>query len=331
MIVRFVDVKPGDFSEIGVKGVCLGEMTQKGLNVPPGFIIPAEVGRRLRDSGGHLPDALMEEIGAAVADLERQTGKRFGGSKPLLLSVRSGAAVPMPGMMDTIINLGMNTEVIKSMEETEDEHFVFDCYRRFLQLYGQVAMGVKATSFEKALQDTLNRAGVFSEEDLEPSQLRRLTDNYTKLIRKAAGRSVPADPNVQLREAIEGIFRSWDNPRATVYRRLHRIPDDIGTAAIVQAMVFGNRGDNCASGLVVTRDPIAGTNQLFGEYLLYSQGEDVLSGTRTPKKIHELQGDMYDIYQEGTGNRVHRRGRHAVPPPDSPGHVYRPGQDQNHR
>lgn len=298
MIINLEHGKREEFESIGLKGACLGEMSQLGLNIPPGFVVTTRAGMVTEgDVGFH--EKIIEDAKAAIVELGKKTGRRFGGSNsPLLVSVRSGSAVSMPGMMDSILNLGMNEKTIQALlEETGDERFVYDSLRRFLQAYGQVVLNIRTSEFDKVLQENLSRIGVFSEEGLNALQMKRLSEGFLKIIKKA-GHEIPEDPIEQLTSAVAGIFDSWMNPRAVVYRKLHRISDTIGTAAIVQAMVFGNMSENSASGVVVTRDPIAGTRQLFGEYLMMSQGEDVLSGSRIPRKIKQLQEDMPVAYNE---------------------------------
>lgn len=298
MIINLENGRREEFEKIGLKGACLGEMSRLGLNVPPGFVVTTGAASTVAGGEG-FGEALVDEIKSAIETLERKTGRWFGGgAPPLLVSVRSGSAVSMPGMMDSILNLGFNEKTLEAlMDETGDERFVYDCYRRFLQSYGQVVLGIRITEFDKTMQDTLNRHGVFSEEGLNGAQMKRLAESFSKIIKKT-GSDVPDNPMEQLITAVSAIFRSWMNPRAVVYRKLHRISDDLGTAAIVQAMAFGNMSENSAAGVVVTRDPIVGTRQLFGEYLMMSQGEDVLSGSRIPRKIKQLQEDMPTAFNQ---------------------------------
>ncbi len=281
-----------------MKGLSLAEMTALGLNVPPGFIIPTDAGFDILKGNIDIRE-LLYEVRSEVSRIENTMDRWFASRNPLLLSIRSGASVMMPGMMDTILNVGMNREVIASLlDEGMSEYFVFDCYRRFTRMYGETVLGIKPYKFDAATQDMLNHAGMFSEEEFDSNHHRKLADNYREIIRKETGSSIPDNPYDQVKEAIVAVIRSWENPRAVVYRNLRRISHDLGSAVIVQGMVFGNLDDRSASGVVTTRDPIVGAKQLFGEYLLRSQGEDVLAGTRTPKKISELQGDLFPVYSE---------------------------------
>ncbi|MCD6523034.1 MAG: pyruvate, phosphate dikinase [Candidatus Diapherotrites archaeon] len=283
---------------LGGKGANLAEMTNIGLPVPQGFTITTEVCREYSDLG-RLPDGLMEEVKEAMRYIEEKSGKKFGDpTNPLLVSVRSGAPISMPGMMDTILNLGLNDETVKTLAEKAGEKFAYDCYRRLLQMFGEVVMGVEANEFESAIQKKKHDYGVETDQELPPKAFMELVEEFKSIIKNATNKEFPQDPNEQLRMAIEAVFRSWNNPRAKVYRKLNNIPDDMGTAVNVQMMVFGNFGDNSGTGVAFTRNPATGENKLYGEYLINAQGEDVVAGIRTPKPISELEKDMPEIYQQ---------------------------------
>ena len=283
----FQEARGGDKMLLGGYGYGLVEMTSLGLPVPPGFVVTTEVCKAYYDDGGRMPEGLMGEIRAKIAEVERETGKRFGGEdRPLLFSVRSGAPFSMPGMMDTILNLGLNDKTTERVAEiTRNERFAYDSYRRLIQMFGKVAMGADASSFEKVLEERRKRAGVKMDIDLSPDELRSVASDFKKIVKDQTGREFPQDPFVQLEMAVEAVLKSWNNERAKEYRKYYRISEDLGTAVNIQSMVFGNYGDTSGSGVGFTRNPSTGENRLFGEYLPNSQGEDVVAGVRTPVKL----------------------------------------------
>ena len=274
---------------LGGKGAGLAEMTKLGLPVPPGFTISTEACRVML-SEGELPEQMWKEVDEAVARLEEKTGRTFGaGPVPLLLSVRSGAVFSMPGMMDTVLNLGCNEEVVRALEEwSGDAHFAWDVYRRFLQMYGDVVLGVPDRHFQAVLSELRGKRGVDSDADLTADDLRDAAGRFKALIREHADRPIPSDPREQLRGAIEAVFHSWNNRRAIDYRRIHGIPDDLGTACNVQMMVFGDLGDDSGTGVCFTRDPATGAPEPFGDYLPRAQGEDVVAGIRNTFSLDQL-------------------------------------------
>ena len=269
---------------LGGKGANLAEMAGIGLPVPPGFTITTEVCTAFYDQGRSYPDALQAQVGTAIAQIEKETGARFADAdNPLLVSVRSGARASMPGMMDTVLNLGLNDATAAGLaKRAEDTRFAYDSYRRFIQMYADVVMGVDHGLFEDALEEMKLRHGVFDDTGLTGENLVALVDIYKQIVSDEAGEEFPQEPHDQLWGAIGAVFTSWMNARATTYRRLNNIPASWGTAVNVQAMVFGNMGDDCATGVAFTRDPSTGENSFYGEYLINAQGEDVVAGIRTP-------------------------------------------------
>ena len=286
---------------LGGKGANLCEMTQIGLNVPPGFVITTEACLEYLDGNG-LPEGLMAEVRAQLDDLEKSTGKTFGrGDDPLLVSVRSGSALSMPGMMDTILNLGLNAETLKGLiEQTGDERFAYDAYRRFIQLFGKVALGIDDEHFDEHFDAVKQRVGVKADVGLAAEHLKEISELFLEVVRTQAGRDFPEDVYEQLQLAVEAVFRSWMGKRAVDYRREFNITPDManGTAVNVCTMVFGNKGDDCATGVGFTRNPGTGENEMFGEYLTNAQGEDVVAGIRTPKPIAELESEMPEQYAQ---------------------------------
>ncbi len=282
---------------LGGKGANLAEMTNLGIPVPPGFTISTEVCTYYYKNNHTYPQGLTQEVQEALSRLEKIMGRRFGDpEKPLLVSVRSGAAISMPGMMDTVLNLGLNDVTVEGLaKETGDPRFAYDCYRRFLAMYGDVVLGLKPETeddidpFEEIIDDLKKSRNVQFDNQLSPDDLKELVDRYKALIKDRLGKEFPQDPMEQLWGAIGAVFGSWDNPRAIAYRELNDIPDDMGTAVNVQVMVFGNMGDDCATGVAFTRNPATGENVLYGEYLVNAQGEDVVAGIRTPQPINKLQ------------------------------------------
>ncbi|MFU1795521.1 pyruvate, phosphate dikinase [Paenibacillus azoreducens] len=285
---------------LGGKGANLAEMTNTGLPVPPGFTITTEVCREFYRSGRRLPAGLLEEALAALVELEEEQDRVFGHvERPLLVSVRSGAVTSMPGMMDTILNLGLNDETVEGLAKlTDNRRFAYDCYRRFVQMYGSVVYNIEAVHFERLIQKEKQLAGCMEDQQLSVESLMSLIEQFKNLIEIRIGRSFPQDVKQQLQGAIEAVFISWSSPRAKVYRKVHHIPEDQGTAVNVQSMVFGNMGETSGTGVLFTRNPSTGEDVMFGEFLMNAQGEDVVGGTRTPCPIAELQEAMPDAYKE---------------------------------
>ncbi len=286
---------------LGGKGANLAEMTNLGLPVPPGLTITTEVCMDYINSGNKMPQGLMDEVKQALSDVEQQTGKKFGDSEnPLLVSVRSGARVSMPGMMETILNLGLNDETVEAMVKlTNNPRFCYDSYRRFLTMFGSVAWEMdRQKYFESEVEKLKEKEGVKEDTQISAQGWKSLILIYKNIIKEVTGREFPQDPFVQLQEAIEAVFRSWNIPRAVAYRTMNKIDHNFGTAVNVQTMVFGNMGDDCATGVSFTRNPATGENKFYGEYLTNAQGEDVVAGIRTPKPICELETEMPDLYRQ---------------------------------
>ncbi|MDN5347481.1 MAG: pyruvate, orthophosphate dikinase [Clostridia bacterium] len=285
---------------LGGKGANLAEMTNIGLPVPPGLTITCEACNEYNRRGKEFPDGLEEELDQRLKEVEALAGKKFGDAQnPLLVSVRSGAPVSMPGMMDTILNLGLNDTSLQGLiANTQDERFALDCYRRFIQMFGNVVLGIDHVKFEAILEKHKERLGVQFDHELTPPALQEIIAEYKDLVENESGRPFPQDPREQLRMAIRAVFDSWDNPRAVVYRKINKIPDDYGTAVNVQTMVFGNMGPTSGTGVAFTRNPSTGEKGIYGEYLLNAQGEDVVAGIRTPKPIAELKQEMPDVYHK---------------------------------
>jgi pyruvate,orthophosphate dikinase len=298
---------------LGGKGAGLAEMTNAGLPVPPGFTITTEACNDYFAAGEKLPDGLWDDVLEAVKAVEAETGKGFGDPKnPLLVSVRSGARFSMPGMMDTVLNLGLNEQTLHGLVElTGNERFGWDAYRRFIQMFGRIVLGVDAGRFDHALEAARATHGAKADTDLDAAALRDLTTTFKGIVREAAGREFPSDPKEQLDLAIKAVFGSWFGRRAFDYRREMKIPDDLGTAVNVVTMVFGNMGDDSGTGVAFTRDPNTGEKSLYGEYLTNAQGEDVVAGIRTAPKIAQMQQDMPEVYAEfqRIGERLERHYR----------------------
>ncbi len=277
----------GDRNLLGGKGANLAEMASIGLPVPPGFTISTEMCARYYEEGERFPDSLREEVAQGIAHIQGITGRRFGDiADPLLVSVRSGARVSMPGMMDTVLNLGLNDETVEGLAAgSGDPRFAWDSYRRFIQMYADVVLGLDHGAFEEALEIAKEDKGVHLDTDLEAGDWQRLVARYKELVEEQQGRPFPQDVHEQLWGAVGAVFGSWQSERAKVYRRLHDIPHDWGTAVNVQAMVFGNMGDTSATGVAFTRDPSTGERAYYGEYLINAQGEDVVAGIRTPQYL----------------------------------------------
>ena len=286
---------------LGGKGANLAEMTNIGLPVPPGFTITTEVCTEYYEQGKRLPVGLMDEVAAAVSDVEKQMERSFGGAtKPLLVSVRSGSKFSMPGMMDTVLNLGLNPVTVQALiEETGDARFVYDSYRRFIMMFSDVAFGLSKHEFDQEIFQTYKqKVGAKTDLDLTADQLKEVSQLFLDHVKQHAGREFPTDVWDQLSLSVEAVFRSWNNDRAIVYRRTEKIPDEIGTAVNIQSMVYGNAGDDCGTGVAFTRDPSNGEKALYGEYLMNAQGEDVVAGVRTPVPISELEKQNPEVYAE---------------------------------
>ena len=285
---------------LGGKGANLAEMTKLGLPVPQGFTISTEACTKYYEDGKTIDDAIVAEIYEAIAKTEEIAGKKFGDAEnPFLVSVRSGARASMPGMMDTILNLGLNDIAVEAVaKKTNNPRFAYDSYRRFIQMFSDVVMGIEKSKFEEILDAAKAAKGVKLDTELDAEDLKNIVANYKVLYKKEMGVEFPQDAKEQLMEAVKAVFRSWDNPRAIVYRRLNDIPGSWGTAVNVQAMVFGNMGDDCGTGVAFTRDPATGEKKLYGEYLMNAQGEDVVAGIRTPQPISSLHETMPAVYDQ---------------------------------
>ncbi|HEX9044676.1 MAG TPA: pyruvate, phosphate dikinase [Candidatus Limnocylindrales bacterium] len=285
---------------LGGKGAGLAEMTNAGLPVPPGFTITTEACNDYFAAGEELPGGLWDDVLAAVAEVEAETGKGFGdATNPLLVSVRSGAKFSMPGMMDTVLNLGLNERTLEGLVAlTGNERFGWDAYRRFIQMFGRIVMGVDGERFDNALDEAKQARGVTQDTELDAAALREVVDSYKRIVRESAGRDFPTDANEQLDLAVKAVFASWFGKRARDYRTSQKIPHDLGTAVNVVTMVFGNMGDDSGTGVAFTRDPNTGEKVLYGEYLVNAQGEDVVAGIRTPATISQLERDMPGAYAE---------------------------------
>ncbi len=285
---------------LGGKGAGLAEMTGLGLPVPQGFTVSTEACTRYYEDGQMIAPEIVGQIDEALAKVEEINGKKLGDANdPFLVSVRSGARASMPGMMDTILNLGLNDETVLGLaKKTNNERFAYDSYRRFIQMFSDVVMEVEKPKFEAILDAVKEENGAKLDTDLTADNLKEVVKRYKALYLKEKGTEFPQNPKEQLMEAIKAVFRSWDNPRAIVYRRLNDIPGDWGTAVNVQAMVFGNMGNDCGTGVAFTRDPSTGEKRLYGEYLINAQGEDVVAGIRTPHPIDKLKEDMPEVYDQ---------------------------------
>jgi len=285
---------------LGGKGAGLAEMTNAGVPVPPGFTISTEVCRWYYAHGRTLPQGFEAQQDAALAQLERRMAKTLGEARdPLLVSVRSGAKFSMPGMMDTVLNLGLNDRSVHGLaERTGNSRFAWDCYRRFLQMFGSVVLGLEKRDFEEHLESFKRRRKAKTDQDLSTADLEKLVGEFKALVRKRTGREFPQEPREQLTLARDAVFRSWMNDRAIYYRKQNRISDDLGTAVNVQAMVFGNMGETSATGVGFTRNPATGENQFYGEYLTNAQGEDVVAGVRTPHPISDLEREMPSAFRQ---------------------------------
>ncbi|WP_322821003.1 pyruvate, phosphate dikinase [Chloroflexus sp.] len=284
---------------LGGKGAGVAEMTRTGVPVPPGFTITTEACNAYYENGQQFPEGMWEQVLEGLKDIESQTGKRFGDpSNPLLVSVRSGAKFSMPGMMDTVLNLGLNQQTREGLARlTDNPRFAADAYRRFVQLFGKIVLGVDGDRFEHEMDEAKGH-GQRQDTDLTTEELLTLADKFKAIIKEDVGVDFPEDPFEQLRAAIAAVFRSWNGRRAVDYRRVNKIPDNLGTAVNVQAMVFGNMGNDSATGVAFTRNPSTGEPEIFGEYLVNAQGEDVVAGIRTPQPISKLAQEMPEVYEQ---------------------------------
>ncbi len=285
---------------LGGKGANLAEMTVLGMPVPQGFTISTEACTQYYKDGREINADIQAEIYEYLAKMEKISGKKFADpTNPLLVSVRSGARASMPGMMDTILNLGLNDTVVEGLAKlTNSPRFAYDSYRRFVQMFSDVVMELSKTEFEKIIEAKKQEKGVKMDTELDADDMKDLVKKFKAFYKAQKGEDFPTEPKVQLMEAVKAVFRSWDNPRANVYRRMNEIPYDWGTAVNVQAMVFGNSGDKSGTGVAFTRNPATGEKALFGEYLINAQGEDVVAGIRTPFPISHLQQDMPEVYNQ---------------------------------
>jgi len=288
---------------LGGKGCELAEMTNLGVPVPPGFTITTEAWAAYSTGGRKYPTGLWTQVEAALAKLEAAVGLKFGdASRPLLVSVRSGARASMPGMMDTVLNLGLNDRTVVGLAKwTRNERFAWDCYRRFLTIFGDVVLGIERRAFDEMLDRAKADAGARTDADLQPEPLKALVAEFKRLVQARTGKPFPQDPSEQLRLAVAAVFDSWFAKKAVDYRRIHQLPDDWGTAVTVMAMVFGNLGDTSGTGVCFTRDPASGERRFFGEFLVNAQGEDVVAGIRTPQPIAALDDSMPKVYAELVG------------------------------
>ncbi len=300
-------------SELGGKGYGLVEMTKLGLPVPPGIVITTNMCNEFFKRGGKLWPELEAAILAKVSELERRTGKRFGDeTSPLLVSVRSGAPVSMPGMMDTVLNLGINERVTAVLaRKTGDERFAYDTYRRFIQLFGKIVMGIPGEKFDAVLEKHKQAKGAKSDMDVDAAGWREVAKQYNELIKREAGKPVPQDPKEQLLMAVGAVFGSWWNKRAIEYRKIYKVPDSLGTAVNIVTMVYGNLDDKSGTGVAFTRDPSSGARELYGEFLMRAQGEDVVAGIRTPEQVERLNKELPNAYKElvSTAEKLERHFR----------------------
>ncbi|MBQ6929132.1 MAG: pyruvate, phosphate dikinase, partial [Oscillospiraceae bacterium] len=285
---------------LGGKGANLAEMTRLGMPVPMGFTITTEACTDYYESGKKISDEIEKEIFTYLEKLEAITGKEFGNPEnPLLLSVRSGARASMPGMMDTILNLGLNDEVVEGLGKlTNNRRFALDAYRRFIQMFSDVVMGIPKSLFDEALESLKTVRGIEFDHEMSPADLESLVASFKAIYEKEIGEAFPKEPKKQLLSAVKAVFSSWQNPRAVYYRRMNDIPSSWGTAVNVQSMVFGNMGNDCGTGVAFTRNPSTGENKLYGEFLMNAQGEDVVAGIRTPQSIDEPAKVIPEAYNQ---------------------------------
>ena len=312
-VYLFKEADGDDKAKFGGKGANLAKMTSWGMPVPEGFTITTEACTKYYEDGETISGEITEQIFEALAKVEKDAGKKFGDEEnPFLVSVRSGARASMPGMMDTILNLGLNDVSVKGLaRKTNNPRFAYDCYRRFIQMFSDVVMGSSKSSFEKIIDELKEEKGVKMDTELTAEDLQELIAKFKKFYKEDQGQDFPQDPKVQLIEAVKAVFRSWNNPRAIVYRRMNDIPSSWGTAVNVQSMVFGNMGDTSGTGVAFTRDPATGEKRLFGEYLMNAQGEDVVAGIRTPMTIDHLKETNPDVYKKfvDIANRLEQANR----------------------
>src|SRR4026209_293107 len=302
LIYTFAEGNAGMRALLGGKGAGLAEMTNAGLPVPPGFTITTEACNAYYEAGKELPDGLWDDVIAHMKQLEEQTGKGFGDPKnPLLVSVRSGAAFSMPGMMDTVLNLGLNPETVEGLIAlTGNERFAWDAWRRFVAMFGRIVLDLKAEDFDEPFDEAKHKAKAKLDTDLTADQLRQVGDRFRKIVEEKTGEPFPTDPYRQLELAVRAVFDSWFGKRAHDYREFNKIPHDLGTAVNVVTMVFGNMGADSGTGVAFTRDPNTGERAIFGEYLTNAQGEDVVAGVRTPAKISQMRDELPEVYQQFT-------------------------------
>jgi pyruvate,orthophosphate dikinase len=285
---------------LGGKGAGLAEMTKIGVPVPPGFTIVTQVCNYYYRHNKKLPIDFQNQFEQAISKLEKASGKKFGDNKnPLLVSVRSGSKFSMPGMMDTILNLGLNDITVEALSsQSNNPRFAYDSYRRFIMMFSDVVLGIDKSEFEEFLHKLKDAKKIKYDYEVSYIDLKDLIDKYKKLVKAKIGKDFPQDVLTQLAMARDAVFKSWNNPRAITYRQINKIPDNLGTAVNVQAMVFGNMGDNCATGVGFTRNPSTGKKEFYGEYLINAQGEDVVAGVRTPQPIINLKKDMPKVFKQ---------------------------------
>ncbi|HRF36495.1 MAG TPA: pyruvate, phosphate dikinase, partial [Clostridia bacterium] len=299
-VYLFMEADGNNRALFGGKGANLAEMTRLGMPVPQGFTITTEACTQYYNDGEKINDDIIAEIFEKLTEVEKMAGKKFGDKKnPFLVSVRSGSRASMPGMMDTILNLGLNDISVEGLSElTGDPRFAYDCYRRFIQMYSDVVIGVGKSAFEKIIDELKEAKGVKMDTELTADDLKELIAKFKAYFKADQGVDFPQDPKEQLIGAVKAVFRSWNNPRAIVYRRMNDIPSDWGTAVNVQSMVFGNMGDTSGTGVAFTRNPSTGEKKLYGEYLMNAQGEDVVAGIRTPMSIDQLAETNKEVYEQ---------------------------------
>ena len=299
-VYRFSEGDASMRALLGGKGANLAEMTGLGMPIPQGFTVTTEACTNYYDNGQNISEEIKTQIFEALAWLEEYNGKKFGdNSDPLLVSVRSGARASMPGMMDTILNLGLNDVAVEGFAaKTGNPRFAYDSYRRFIQMFSDVVMEVSKSEFEKIIDEVKATKGVKYDTELTAEDMKELITRFKAFYKESKGEEFPQDPKVQLMEAVKAVFRSWNNPRAIVYRRMNDIPGSWGTAVNVQSMAFGNMGDDCGTGVAFTRDPATGAKGLFGEFLTNAQGEDVVAGVRTPMHIQEMSEKFPEAFEQ---------------------------------
>src|SRR5215203_940413 len=299
--VYLFDEGPGDDKALlGGKGAGLCEMTRAGLPVPPGLVVTTEACNAFFDNDKNFPEGLWEQVMEGLTRIEEKVGKKFGDAKnPLLVSVRSGAAFSMPGMMDTVLNLGLNDVSVGGLaQQTDKPRFAYDSYRRFVQMFAKIVLDVDGAKFEHALEQLRAERGVATDPELSADDLKGLADRFKAIVLAEAGMEFPQDPTAQLQLAIEAVFRSWNSERAFIYRRMEKIDDDLGTAVNVQSMVFGNKGDDSGTGVAFTRNPATGENVAYGDFLKNAQGEDVVAGIRTTEPLDAMGNEFPECHTQ---------------------------------